>query len=262
MFMELRWAMLCAAGASAVAGTAAAASSEAVTVRVGFDVSEISDADRQQKTLGPGDPIFIQRLTAIKSATLADESTGLPAGARLLLATGPAGREFYCGAPAPKGTARIMGGAHTSQWICFEDAGADGVFETVWKTPYNGGARIPSFGSVIAPTPVAIHYAVDPEDQRDFFETTIMHEKSFNIYGSMFFYIKVRRQGEAEWQNIASTASGMMGGYSTLAAKALPTTLTLGGARIRVLSATGQQMTVQVESAHSGYVAYGTSRDF
>lgn len=262
MFKELGLVTVWMIGASSVAGVAAAASSETVAVRVGFDVSAISDADRRQKTLSPGEPIFIQRLTAIKSATLGDENSGLPAGARLLLAQGSAGREFYCGAPKPKGTARIMTGAHTSQWICFEDADADGVFETVWRTPYNEGARVPSFGSVVAPAPVSLHYAVDPEDRRDFFETTIMHEKSFNIYGHMFFNIKVRRQGETDWQNMVSTASGMRGGYTTLAAKSLPATLNLGGARIQILQASKDQMTAQVEFAYSGYVSYGTSRSF
>lgn len=261
MFMGFRGAVLGAAWVSVVAGASSAAAG-GIPVRVGFNVSELSDADRQQKTLGPGEPIFIQRLTAIKSVTLRDEGRGLPVGARLLLASGPDGREFYCGAPTPKGTARLMTGANTSQWICFEDVGADGVFEAVWSTPYNGGARVPSFGSVTAPVPISLHYTVDPEDQRDFYETTVMHEKSFNIYGHMFFNIKVRRQGETEWLNMVSTSSGIRGGTNTLAAKSLPATLHINGAKIRVLGATGQQMTVQVESAHSGYVAYGTGPGF
>lgn len=261
MFMGFRGGALWAAGLFLVAGAAVAADA-GVPVRLGFNVSELSDADRQQKTLGPGEPIFIQRLTAIKSATLQDESNGLPSGARLLLAKGPGGREFYCGAPRPTGTARIVGGAHTAQWICFEDAANDGVFETVWDTPYNAGARVPSFGAVTAPTPVSLHYAVDPENKRDFYETTIVHQKSFNIYGRMFFYLKVRRQGETEWLDMVSTPSGMRGGYGALAAKALPATLHLGGAKIQVLGASNGQMTVQVESAHSGYVSYGTMRGF
>jgi hypothetical protein len=261
MVTGIRGVMFWAVGLSVMASAASAAGG-GIPVRVGFNVSKISDPDRQQKTLGPGEPIFIQRLTAVKSVTLRDEGPGLPTGARLLLASGPDGREFYCGAPTPKGTARLMTGANTSQWICFEDVGADGVFETVWSTPYNGGARVPSFGSVTAPIPISLHYAVDPEDQRDFYETTIMHEKSFNIYGRMFFNIKVRRQGETEWLNMVSTSSGIRGGTNTLAAKSLPATLHINGAKIRVLSATKDQMTVQVESAYSGYVAYGTSPGF
>lgn len=258
MVTGFRNAMVWAAGVSVMAGAGSAAAG-GVPVQVGFNVSKISDADLQQKTLGPDEPILIQRLTAIKSATLRDEGLGLPVGARLLLASGPDGREFYCGAPTPKGTARLMTGAKTSQWICFEDVGADGVFEAVWRTPYNAGARVPSFGSVVAPTPVSLHYTVDPEDQRDFYETTIVHEKTFNIYGRMFFNIKVRRQGETEWLNLVSTSSGIRGGADTVAANALPATLHINGAKIRVLSATKDQMTVQVESAYSGYVAYGTS---
>lgn len=261
MFTGFRGAMSWAAGVSVMAGAASAAAG-GISVRVGFNVSEISDADRQQKTLGPGEPIFIQRLTAIKSVTLRDEGLGLPVGARLLLASGLDGREFYCGAPTPKGTARLMTGAKTSQWICFEDTGADGVFETVWRTPYNGGARVPSFGTVTAPVPVSLHYAVDPDDQRDFYETTIVHEKTFNIRGRMFFNIKVRRQGETEWLNMVSTSSGIRGGSDTVAGDALPATLNINGAKIRVLGATKDQMTVQVESAYSGYVAYGTGPSF
>jgi len=257
MFRQIGGATLWAAGLLAPASVAAA-SNGSVPVQVGFDVSPITEADRQPRAVGPGEPIFVQRMTAIKSATLQAEGPDLPAGTRLMLATSPEGGEFYCGAPTPSVTARIMVGARTPQWVCLQDGNADGVFESAWSTPANLGARVPSFRTLYAPAPVSLRYTVDPDDKRDFYETTVMHEKSFNLYGRMFFYIKVRRQGETEWLNLASTSSGIRGGYETVAARSLPATLHIGGAKLRILTAENGKTTVQVEAAPSGYVAYGT----
>jgi len=251
--------ILAAGACLAVVSISCARAETTESVRVGFELAPLAEAEREQRTVGPDEPIFVQRMTAVKSVTLQEAAEGLPAGARLIMAKGRSGREFYCGGPVNVLASRLMfGGTVDYTWKCFLDENADGVFDLVHDAQNGKGVLIPSFQAVGSANAAAARYVEDPAEARNYYDVTVTHGKTFNLYGYMFFYLKARRQGEAEWRNMVSVTSGTQGGDAKLKAKDLPGSITLNGVRFRVLAVADGKMTTQVETARTGYVAFGT----
>jgi hypothetical protein len=247
-----------------VATPASAARPEQLPVRVPLMAGPATDADMTERPVAIGEPFLIQRLTAVKSATLGADAViklrfntaRLAKGTRLFLAKGRAGETFYCGA-YEQGMPEWAGGNYKVQWVCLQDADGDQVFERAWGTPNNAGSYLPAFAYVIGGPAVSLAYTVDAEDARLYWETAIVHEDSFNIYGSLFFYQKVRRQGETRWSNVASITKGVQGGYVTIPGARLPTEVTLAGARFMVLAKSGKGVTVRPLEVDVGERAMG-----
>jgi hypothetical protein len=150
----------------------------------------------------------------------------------------------------------VMNGMYGRQWVCLEDSDRDGSFDAAHKTPLNPGSYLPSFDSVLSPTPIKAAYTVDPDDKRAYFETAVVYQPTFNIYGSLFFYSKVREPGDEAWHDLASVLQGLNGGYKPIPASKLPMDMNMDGARFTVLAKTDQGVTIHPLGITEGVRSY------
>lgn len=266
-------AMFCLLGAALATPSAAAEPrpKPAVMAAVQFEAQPSPPEEMAEKTVSPGEPFMRRRLVALQSATLqADvivaargDLVAFAKGTRMLLALGRQRETFYCATYVPGGLPAWAGGAYKVQWMCFLDADGDKVFETAYLTPDNAGAYLPSFAMVQEPRPVqgAAAYSLDATADRTWYETAVVHQKTFNIYNLLFFYTKVRREGEEAWRDVASITRGVSGGYTSVPSK-LPQRVHLGASVFTVTAKAGQTVTVKPETQTSGVMSFGISTSF
>ena len=231
--------------------------------RVSFEARLDPAETLDDRTVTPGQPFMRRRLTAMKSATLTEALTlpvddgggTLAAGTRLLYAKGARG-EYWCAVNMMGKFASVMTGSYDRQWVCLEDSDKDGSLDTAYRTPRNPGSYLPSFDRVESPSPVKAVYAVDADKARAYYETAVVYQPTFNIYGRMFFYIKVRASGDEAWHDIASVTQGLRGGYESIPGDKLPTDMVMDGTRFTVMAKTDQGVTIHPLSVGEGTRSY------
>lgn len=233
---------------------------------VAFTAEPVSEDDMGPRTVAVDEPFLVQRLSVRSSATLQSQidvranvgAASLPIGTRLLAAASRQG-DFYCGTYDPHQQPGFLGGAYEVQWVCLHDDDNDGVFDTLYSTPLNPGAVLPAFQELLAPQPVHADYTIDDVEHRDYFESAIVYHPTFNIYGRLLFELRVRRAGDTQWRNIASSLRGVEGGYTSVSGSGFPQSITLGRAQVTVTGKGDRIVTVDPDSAPVGVMAFGTS---
>ena len=232
-------------------------------VRVPLMAEAVAPEGMAERTAATNEPFLQRRLSALKSVTLQSDvdaahmggRAAWPKGTRLIYARGQRG-DYYCGTHAPA----IPGLAYKLQWVCLRDENADGVFDAWHPAQANPGAFLPAFGAVLDPKPIQAAYTPDPEP--DYFESAVVQQNTFNFYGRIFFWQKVRRRGEERWNDVASNSRGVVGGFVSVPGKPLPQTVSLAGVTFAVLDKTSAGVTIRPGAVETGIMTFGLSTTY
>jgi len=115
--------------------------SAAPIVKLPLQAYALDEAQLQERTVGQDEPFALQRLSALRSVTLKGDVTVAAAfgtavfvsGGQLLWAQGTDRRGFFCGDYQTDGIGMVgLAKAARTQWVCFEDAESDGVFDVAY----------------------------------------------------------------------------------------------------------------------------------